>query len=69
MLVLHSPKSNVFLTTRDQLIRLDGTELDSEDVEVTDLLGQQFRLFIGLYLTDIKDEDGLTLIRIETDHS
>lgn len=68
MLVLHSPKSDIFLTTRDQLVRLDWAKLDSEDVEVTDLLGQQFGFFIGLYLTDVEDEDGLSFIGVEADH-
>lgn len=40
MLVLHPPKSNVFLAAGDQFVGLDWTELDGEDVEITDLLGQ-----------------------------
>lgn len=68
MLVLNPPKTNVFLPTRDQLVRVYRTELDSENVEVTDLLGQQFRFFIGFDLTDIEDENGLTFIWIKADH-
>ena len=69
MLVFHSPKPDVFLTARDQFIGLYWAELDGEDVEVADLLCQQFGLFIGLYFADVEDEDGLPLVGVQSDHS
>lgn len=68
MLVLNSPKPDVFLAAGNQLVRVDWTELDSEDVEVTDLFSQQLGLLICLYFADVKDEDGLALVGIETHH-
>jgi len=39
MLVFDSPEPDVFLAAGDQLISLDWTELDGQDVEITYLLG------------------------------
>lgn len=55
MLVLDSPKSNVFLSARNELIRFDRAELDCKDVEIAYLFGKQLRFFVGLDLTNIED--------------
>lgn len=68
VLVLHPPESNVFLPARDQFIGVDRAELNGEDIEVTDLLGQQFGLSFRFDLTDIEDKYGLSFIRIESHH-
>lgn len=68
MLVLDPPKPDVFLAAGYQLLRIDRTELDGKDVEVTDLLGYQLRLPFSLNLADIKDKDGLAFVGIEADH-
>lgn len=68
MLIFDSPKPDVFFTAGDQFIGLYWAELDGEDVEVADLFGQQFGLFVCLYFADVEDEDGLAFIGIQSDH-
>lgn len=68
VLVLDPPKPDVFLAAGDQLLGIDWTELDSKDVEVTDLLGNQLWLSLGLNFADIKDKNGLSFVRIQPDH-
>ena len=54
MLIFNPPKSNVFLTAGDQLVTLNRAELYGQDVEVTDLFGQQHWFSCYLDFADIK---------------
>jgi hypothetical protein len=40
MLIFNSPKSDVLLATRNQLICLDGAEFDCKDVKIANLFSQ-----------------------------
>ena len=64
MLVLDSPESNVLLATGHQFISLNWAELDCENIEVADLLGQEHRFPGQLYLADVEHQQGLSLVAI-----
>ena len=68
MLILDPPKSDIFLPTADQLISLDRTEFDGQNVEITDLLSQKFRFPCQLDLADIKNKQSLSFVWIQPNH-
>ena len=68
MLVFDSPKSDVFLATGDQLISLHRAELNGQNVEITNLLGQKRRFSSGLDLADVKHQNSLPLVRVQSHH-
>ena len=68
MLILDPPKSDVFLPTADQLISLDRTEFDCQNVEITDLLSQKFRFPGQFDLANIKNKQSLSFIRVQPNH-
>ena len=68
MLILDSPKSDILFATGNQFIRFDRAELDSENIEIADLLGYQLRLSLSLNTADIKKQDSLSFVLIKTHH-
>jgi len=54
MLIFHSPKSNILLSTGDQFVRFYWTKLDREYIKIADLFRQQLWFSTDLYLADIK---------------
>lgn len=53
MLVVDSPKSNILSAARDQLVRLYGRKLQSQDVKVTNLPSQHGCSFFGFCLRNV----------------
>lgn len=68
MLIFDPPKPDVFLATRNQSISFDRTELDGQNVEVTDLFGQEDWLPGSFNFTDVENEDSLPFVGVEANH-
>jgi hypothetical protein len=68
VLVLDSPESDVLFSTWDQLLSVDRRELECHNVEITELLGDQDGFTCTFDFADVKNQDSLSLIRVQTDH-
>ena len=68
MFTFDSPEPDVFSSAGDQLVVLNWTELDGENVEVADLASQLNCTLLTFYLGDIKDRDDLSVVDVDSHH-
>lgn len=68
VLVLDSPESDVLFSAWNKLLSVDRRELDCHNVEVAELFGDQDGFASAFDFADVKNQDGLSLIRVQTDH-
>lgn len=68
MFTFDSPEPDIFSSAGDQLVVLNWTELDGENVEVADLASQLNCTLLTFYLGDIKDRDDLPIVDVDSHH-
>ena len=63
---LDTPESDVLLATAHELIVVDGTELEAEDVELSNLLGENFSFLARVDLRYIPNDNHFFSIAFST---